>query len=362
MTAAPVVFVNSTGNVSGAEAVLLALLGRALAGGHRVTVVAPSGPLLQRLPAAVRHVELPSLGLSDGTGSGHRAVAGARLAARWVRAARILRPVVHEPGARTIVNSLLALPAVSLARPPGGASWLVHDTVHQGRQARLVRASRSVLRRAVAVSEATAAPLRRVGMPVVVATNGVRWPVEAAPLTPHAPPVVGCLALLTPWKGHAVLLDAVAGLPGVQLELAGGVFPTDTAYAAALHRRAEEQDLAGRVRFLGHVDALQVIRRWDVAVSASTSPEACPLSVLEAMSLGVPVVGTDHGGTSELLGDGAGLLVPSGDTVALRSALHSAITDSGFRVSSSTVARRSIATRHDIAQTLPAMLMALLAG
>lgn len=361
MTPKPLVFVNSTSKVSGAEAVLLALLDLALDRGHPVTLAAPAGALLERAPGAARRLVLPAMGLNEGPHRGNPAAAATRLAGRWVRAARALRPVVRESGTRTIVNSLLALPAVSLARPHSGAAWLVHDTVHQGRQLRLVRTSRSGLRRAVAVSAATAAPLRRIRVPVVVSTNGVPWPVPAAHGTLHDPPVVGCLALLTPWKGHTVLLDAVAALPGVRLELAGGVFPTDTAYAAALHRRAENSDLAGRVHFLGHVDAVATMRHWDVAVSASTSPEACPLSVLEAMSLGVPVVGTDHGGTSELLRGGSGLLIPPEDSVALAAAVHRALTDAPLRVASAAAGRRSVAEHHDIAQTLPAMLEALLA-
>lgn len=361
MSAEPIVFINSTGNVSGAEAVLLALLELALSRGHSVTVACPPGPLVYRLPPSVRHIILPELGLAGGAGTVRRAIAGVRMGARWIRAARLLRPVVQEPGARTVVNSLLALPAARLAHPRAGATWLVHDTVHQRQQRLLVRASRSGRLRAVAVSEATAAPLHRIGVPVVVVRHGVRWPVDAAVPGPHDPPVVGCLALLTPWKGHTVLLDAVGAMPGVRLELAGGAFPADTDYVAALHRRSEQPDLRGRVRFLGHVDALETMQGWDLAVSASTSPEAGPLAALEAMSLGVPVVGTDHGGTSALLRDGVGILVPPGDAGALAAALHQALTDSEFRASSRQLARRSVAAHHDLSRTLPAMLEAVLA-
>ncbi|WP_127784260.1 glycosyltransferase family 4 protein [Rhodococcus sp. X156] len=353
---APLVLVNATANVSGAEGVLLDLLELAVQRGHPVTLACPPGPLAARRPAGVTHLPLPALGLGGG-----RALGAARLAARWAQAARVLRPAVRRPGARTVVNSLLALPAVRLAAPTGGASWLVHDTVHQAQQRLVVRAGRAGLRRVVAVSTATATPLRALGLPVQVVGNGVSWPVDAVPTTTlHHPPVVGCLALLTPWKGHAVLLEAVAQLPEVHLELAGGAFPGDAVHAEGLRRRAAQPDLAGRVRFLGHVAALDAMRGWDVCVSASTSPEACPLSVLEALSLGVPVVGTDHGGTSELLREGAGLLVPPGDVAALAAALTRVLDDAGLRAETARCGRARVAAEHDRSHTLPRMLDELL--
>lgn len=354
------VFINSTGNISGAEVVLCALIELAHSRGLEVVLACPSGPLVQRLPTGVRHLELPAMGLDGGTGKVGRAMAGARLGARYLRAARLLATEVRPAETRTVVNSLLALPATRLARPNGGARWLVHDTVHQAKQRLVVRFGRGQLRRAVAVSEATAVPLRQLQLTVIVAHNGVRWPVDPAALAVSEPPVVGMLALLTPWKGQQVLLEAVARLPELQLELAGGSFPHDADYVAALKARAERPDLRGRVRFLGHVDPLSTMRGWDLAVSASTSPEAGPISVLEAMSLGVPLVGTDHGGTVEFLSTGAGLLVPSGEIDALAAALRRGLSDVDFRTRASEAGRSSVALRHDLTQTLPAMLDALM--
>jgi glycosyltransferase involved in cell wall biosynthesis len=94
-----------------------------------------------------------------------------------------------------------------------------------------------------------------------------------------------------------------------------------------LRDRAGRPDLAGRVRFLGRVDEpLARMRGWAVAVSASIDPEAAPLGVLEAMSIGLPVVATDHGGAPEVLGS-AGLLVPPADTRALADSLGVLLSD-----------------------------------
>jgi spore coat protein SA len=60
----------------------------------------------------------------------------------------------------------------------------------------------------------------------------------------------------------------------------------------------------------------------DVYTMPSTSPEPFSLTVPEAMSCGLPVVGTAHGGTPEIVEDGVtGLLVPPGDESALAEAL-----------------------------------------
>jgi glycosyltransferase involved in cell wall biosynthesis len=229
-------------------------------------------------------------------------------------------------------NGILALPALTLARPAAPVAWLVHDVVHRRDWRLLLRAVRRGVDLAVAVSEAVATPLRAQGLRVEVVPNGTVWPVEPAPLDHDEPPVVGCAALLTSWKGQDVLLDAVAGIDrDVVVELAGGRFPKDEPYVDALHERAAAPDLAGRVRFLGRVDDLSArMRTWSVAVLPSVDPEAAPLSLVEYMALGIPVVATDHGGTPEVLGH-AGLLVPPRDAAALRDAIVRLLDDRGLR-------------------------------
>ena len=140
---------------------------------------------------------------------------------------------------------------------------------------------------------------------------------------------MGISAVLTPWKGHSVLLDAMALLThrDAVLEIMGGTLPKDAPYAQSLRERAAQADLAGRVRFLGHVDdPIARARSWHVAVSASIDPEAGPLTTLEAMSIGVPLVATDHGGVVEVLGD-AGLLVAPRDPAALAAGIDRLLDD-----------------------------------
>lgn len=350
-----IVCVAHTAQVSGAENVLLQVVGEAVKSGYTVTVACPTGQLSRKLPDGCCHRPIAPLGLSGQRGLA-RWAAAARLAVRWVVVGRALSDLVRQPGTVTVVNSLLALPAVRMARPPGGAAWLVHDFVTSRKQRAVARVGRPVVRRAVTMAQAPADPLRAAGFPVVVSACGVPWPVPSLAGPLHKTPVVGMLALLTPWKGQEVLLDAVAAVPGVEVEFAGGHFPGDEEYLAALQERACRPDLVGRVRFLGHVDPRAAMRGWDAVISASTSPECSPLSVLEAMSCEKPVIGTSHGGTVEFLADGAGLLVPPGDSVALAAAVVKVIGDETLRRQLGANGRERVRQHHDINRTLPELL------
>lgn len=360
---APLILLAHTGNVSGAEKMLLAVVGEARRTGRAVTVLCPTGALADALPAEVRHVPIPDLGLG-GQGGAARLVAAGRMLARWALAARTLRRTARPgPGGDrpvVIVNSLFALPAARLARRggalPDGVSWLVHDAVPGGRQRAVVRLGLPAVTRVVACTEAAAAPVRDLGAAVRVVPYGVRWPVADYRGPRHDPPVVGMLALLTPWKGHRVLLDAVAALDGVVVELAGGSFSGDQAYVDELRARAAQPDLADRVRFLGHVDPDAVMAGWDVVVSSSVLPEAGPLSVLEAMAHGLPVIASAHGGPTEFLADGAGVLVPPGDAAALARELGAVLADDDRRARMGARAREVVADRHDVARTLPRLV------
>ena len=149
-----------------------------------------------------------------------------------------------------------------------------------------------------------------------------------------------------------MLLDAATALPpDVVVELMGGHLAKDADHAAAVRARAEAAAAgASRVRVLGHVaDPLARMRTWTVAVSASVEPEACPLNVLEAMSIGVPVVATDHGGSPEVLA-GAGLLVPPGDPDALADAVTRLLDDAELHERCATLGRDRVASGHRLDQ------------
>jgi colanic acid/amylovoran biosynthesis glycosyltransferase len=144
------------------------------------------------------------------------------------------------------------------------------------------------------------------------------------------PPVILCPAQLKPVKGHAYLIEAAALLQargrGVSLWLAG-----EGELESTLRGQVEQSGLGHAVRFLGnvpHLDLLEIYRRGEVDVVVLPSVdlgsgvhEGIPVSLMEAMSFGIPVVSTTTGGIPELLEGGAGLLVPPCHPVALADAI-----------------------------------------
>lgn len=325
MTMGTVLAVNHTGLVSGAETVMLRLLDGARARGWSTAAAIPDGPLVDHARArGIERVAIPDLMLP----SGPRAVSAGLLGARYVAAARRLRQAAGDADV-VVANGIRVLPVLRLARLPAPVVWLAQSVVHGWQWRLMLGASQHGVDSAVAVSQAVAGSIGDRPFPIRVVWNGTPWPVPLASFPPPDPPVIGCVSLLTPWKGQAVLLEALAriGRTDVSLELVGGSFPKDESYVASLRRRSAEPDLAGRVRFLGRLeDPLSRVREWSVALSPSVEPEAGSLTVIEAMSVGVPMVATGHGGPVEVLGD-AGLLVPPGDAGAMADAIQALLDD-----------------------------------
>ncbi|MCV7227169.1 glycosyltransferase family 4 protein [Mycolicibacterium komossense] len=353
-----IVFVSHTDAVSGAERVLIALATEALADGRQVVVACPTGVLSAQLPANIRHIPIPKLGFSAASGI-DRYFAMVRLLMNWVRAAVILRPLTTDSHTSVIVNSLFALPALRLTLRKRCCAWLVHDTVTMRKQRMVVRFSGPAIRRAVAVSHTTARQLEDFDFPVLVSFNGVHLKAEPADIATLERPVVGILAKLTPWKGHRVALEAMRLVPGVDLEMAGDHFPGEDDYVGELRCTANDPELIGRVRFLGHADSTQCLGRWTALISPSVGPEAGPLGILEAMSAGVPVIATDHGGSAEYLDGDVGLLVTPGDPKALAEAITSLISEPGLRRVMAQRGREKVARLHDVTVTVPRMLRLL---
>jgi glycosyltransferase involved in cell wall biosynthesis len=170
--------------------------------------------------------------------------------------------------------------------------------------------------------------------------------------------VVLCPAQLVPVKGHRHLLDAAARLAarGIAFELwlAG-----DGPEAAALARRIGLLGLGDRVRRLGvvpHAELLRLYRerRVDCVVLPSLDlggglHEGISVALIEAMAYGVPAIATRTGGLPELLGGGAGVLVPAADADALADALERVLGSAPLRAELARAGRRRIEDEFDVA-------------
>lgn len=130
-------------------------------------------------------------------------------------------------------------------------------------------------------------------------------------------------------KNHALLLEALATIKGMPwvLELIG-----DGPLTGRTKQMARDLGLADRVEFSGLcTDIPDRLARADMFALVSDW-ESLPLSILEAMRAGLPVLASDVGGVAESLPDGVtGFLVPKGDKAVLAERLRRLVGNSALR-------------------------------
>lgn len=135
-----------------------------------------------------------------------------------------------------------------------------------------------------------------------------------------------CVAGLRPAKNHMMLLEAwqraSKDMPAAELLLVGAPDREHPELAETLKQRVVEWGLEHSVRFLGQrSDIPEILAASDVFV-LSSHYEGNPLSVMEAMAAGLPIVATAVGGVPELVPPEAGILVPSGAVQEFAQALQ----------------------------------------
>lgn len=107
-------------------------------------------------------------------------------------------------------------------------------------------------------------------------------------------------------KGHEEFIELIArlrtqGLPVYGL-IVGGVESGRQRYADQLLRQVQAKGLNEVVSFTGHrADMREIYAASSLVLSLSAQPESFGRTVLEALSLGTPVAGYDHGGVGEIL-------------------------------------------------------------
>jgi glycosyltransferase involved in cell wall biosynthesis len=144
--------------------------------------------------------------------------------------------------------------------------------------------------------------------------------------TPCEPLVLGTVALYRPRKGLEVFLQALAMLRDRGHAVrwrAVGRFETPE-YERQIKRLVDQLGLAGIVQFVGFTrDVDAELDRIDLLVLPSVCREGLPMSVLEAMAAGVPVVGSRVEGIIDAVRDGRdGLLCEPNDPHDLAAAIE----------------------------------------
>jgi glycosyltransferase involved in cell wall biosynthesis len=143
-------------------------------------------------------------------------------------------------------------------------------------------------------------------------------------------PIVGTVATIRPQKALGVLVRAAAQLrdevPGVRVLIAGGSDDADE--ERRLRGLVAELGLEETVSLLGaRPDVPELLAAFDVA-ALSSDFEGSPLSLLEYMQAGKPVVATRVGGVPDIVEDGVtGLLVEPRDPAALAAAIGGLLGD-----------------------------------
>jgi len=115
---------------------------------------------------------------------------------------------------------------------------------------------------------------------------------------------------------HAVEALARTGRTNIHLALAGR-----GAQMELVRQRAAELGISSQVHFLGYRRDIPALMRAACATLLVSTREGLPRSIMEALNLATPVIGTDIRGIRDLLSDGGGLLIPVGDVEKLSQAL-----------------------------------------
>jgi glycosyltransferase involved in cell wall biosynthesis len=337
MSTERVLFVDHTGQIGGAELILLDVVaGRRQSSGF----LFETGPLSRALSERGLRLSISrwGKGLSqfrrDSSWRSALPLLG-RLAAITVEIARASRThdLVYANSQKAFV--LAAFANMLVKRP---LIWHLHDIIspaHFGAVQRRMQVWLANARasKVIVPSQAAAAAFVEAGGRrdlIEVVANGLT--LQPEPVTQSelrvalglpTGPLVGVFSRLAPWKGQHVLLDALSELPDVGCIIVGDALFGEQDYAARLKAMVADLGLADRVRFLGHRgDVPKLMQAVDAMVHPSIDAEPFGRTLVEAMLAGVPVIATDAGAAADILESGrAGTLVPPGDAHALASAL-----------------------------------------
>lgn len=169
-------------------------------------------------------------------------------------------------------------------------------------------------------------------------------------------PLVGIVAALRPEKNHALFLQMASRIAR-ELPAARFLVIGEGVERLRLEELARDLRLGDTVRFLGaRNDTPELYRALDVAVLCSLPVvETFPITLIEALASGVPVVSTRVGSIADIVDEGeTGFLVPSGDEVGLAAAVGRLLRHEALRARMADAARAQAERRFDAAAMVAA--------
>jgi glycosyltransferase involved in cell wall biosynthesis len=171
--------------------------------------------------------------------------------------------------------------------------------------------------------------------------------------------VIASVGAFDGWKGQAVLVRALPELLKLN-DKVRIVFVGDGPTRGAVEKLAMELGVSGRVTFLGfRTDIPNILADVDIYALPSTQGEMLPNSILEAMSMGKPWVGSDISGLSEMSADGkAGLMCQPSSVESLVAQLGRLITDANLRQRMGHAARAEILRKFSVSKVVDTVVKA----
>jgi glycosyltransferase involved in cell wall biosynthesis len=160
--------------------------------------------------------------------------------------------------------------------------------------------------------------------------------------------IVANVARLVPQKGQSYLMEAAAIVARTRPDVRF-VIVSDGELRDAITAQAASLGIADKLVITGlRTDVTEILAASDLFVLSSLW-EGMPLSLIEAMSVGVPAVATDVGGVGQLLKDGVtGLLVPPADSQALAAAIARSLDHPAAARSRASTAKAMVLREFDI--------------
>lgn len=340
----------------GAETQLSHLAKGLAESGHEVTLCCMDGAFVDVEPLLDAGVEIVSLD----AGTRHQRLAALPRLVRLARRSEIVHCTIWDASLWGRIAAILARRPVVVAEHATDRS--IHTSTRGASRADWIAAHNRLLDRFTYATVACATGQREVltsegvaAAKIVYIPNGLplarvervaaESPGRAALGLPADAPVIMQVGVFRLEKNQLGALEAVAALreEGVEAHLA---FAGNGPLLAAVEERARELGGEGWAHFLGYRDDVPAVLACADLMIQPSAADAMPMTVLEAMALGVPVVATDVGDVRAMLADRAGLCVPAGDPAALARACGELLGDAERRRRMGE-AGREIAARFD---------------
>lgn len=372
-----VLYYNHTGQVSGAERVLMMITANLDRGRYEPVIVCPAESRMMELAtgAKVRNRALAQLEARF-TWRPDRILKYLKSFAKVIREARSI--VIDEQPAFIHANSIRAgmVMAAATAGLRVPVIWHAHDILPRHPISTAVRllsvmTSRNrILAVADAVARAFRGNLSRFWpgrTPITVIHNSVdldqfqpdqvsRAAVLAELNLSDTTRLIASVGQLTPRKGQLELIESFAAISpavpdAVLLIIGTALFNRDEEYAQLLRARVQSLGLNEKVGFLGSRDDVQRLMRAVDVLVVNSHAEPFALTVLEGLASGAAVLATAVGGTPEMITHQEnGFLVPPRDVPALADGLLTLLNDAEMRGRLGERARRDAWERFSIAR------------